>query len=287
MRRLIAALACLGTLAACAGEDSAARGGPGRREAAAAPISPATPGRPVRQDERQRGPATPAAMALLIGRTGALLGAEEQAQLVQRAVAALRTGSDGTAAEWSAAEGSAKAVATPGNTRLEKRELMLLRDAETPPAAGLEPIGGVWRARQTGDIRLSPSVNAAIVGRLPRDGQVWAVGSVPGQEWIMVARNGRAIGYVAASLLAPLPPDAASARGAIPFASDPAAPVRAPADLRPPPAGTRAEPFSSETVCRDLAIVVSAGEAEEKATRTACRAPDGSWQLEGPDPAGG
>jgi surface antigen len=75
-----------------------------------------------------------------------------------------------------------------------------------------EAAGGTYVAGSTTNLRGGPSTKAAVVGKLSAGERFDAVGLAPAGGWVLVGRNGDAIGYAAASLVRPYGQQAASCR---------------------------------------------------------------------------
>jgi len=64
--------------------------------------------------------------------------------------------------------------------------------------------GGWWYAPNTVNLRAGPSTRSRVVGRLAGGQNFEALAKVQGQPWLLVGRDGRAIGYAAESVVRPV-----------------------------------------------------------------------------------
>ena len=77
-------------------------------------------------------------------------------------------------------------------------------------AAGVEPVSnyaaasGRYKSSNTVNLRGAPSTSAPVVGKLRPGETIDAVARVSGGDWILAARDGVAIGYVAQSVVRPV-----------------------------------------------------------------------------------
>lgn len=248
-----------------------------------------------------------AAGGLIGNRIGASLDGEDCRALAVQSAMALRLGQDGVATAWNSARTGAAATIVPSNTRTVSRPISIARNTNVTPSPNLEVIGANYLVRRDEPLRLAASASAPVSAEEPlQNGSfVRVVGRVPKQPWLLVARQGVAVGYVEQSALAspaqqahrigrhhaqaggPTPQQTASASSASPYDLDAQAPIR-PADLdapAPPVAATPGAAIATQTVtatvqCRDLTTTMTLkGQSESKAA-TACRSPDGAWELD-------
>lgn len=247
-----------------------------------------------------------AAGGLIGNRIGASLDGEDCRALAVQSAMALRLGQDGAATVWSSERTGAAATIVPSNTRTVSRPISIARNADVTPSPDLEVIGANYLVRHDEPLRLAASASAPVSAEKPlQTGSfVRVVGRVPKQPWLLVARQGVAVGYVEQSaLVSPVQqahrnvrhhtqtivpaPQQASASSASPYDLDAQAPIRA-ADLDAPAPSVVATPgaaIATQTVtatvqCRDLTTTMTLkGQSESKAA-TACRSPDGAWELD-------
>lgn len=72
---------------------------------------------------------------------------------------------------------------------------------QAPP---LDMINAWYAAESRSNVRSGPGTNYPVIDQLQHDQQVPVVGRVSGDNWYMLARNGRGYGFVHASLLRPI-----------------------------------------------------------------------------------
>ncbi len=69
--------------------------------------------------------------------------------------------------------------------------------------ASYEQTSGGYYAGKTVNLRAGPSTGTRVVGKLNANEGFQALGKVSGQPWILVGRNGQAVGYVSEGLVYP------------------------------------------------------------------------------------
>ncbi len=234
---------------------------------------------------------------LLGNRIGAALDAQDQDALVAQQRQALLSQPDQQPVAWSSDHSSATATITPTNTHVERKTVKIIREADVAEPADLEAIGARYSATASTRIHAAPDQKSASNGTLARGDHIWAVGRLRSAPWLLVARNGKSVGYVSSAKLAPLVQSAEYASAAAPAAPitarGTAAPtgtaydldaadavVRQPADLDGPQNGDKVDLVSADVTCRDLRTDASVGGKADSTTKTACRSPDGAWQLD-------
>lgn len=231
-----------------------------------------------------------AALGGLIGnQIGKMLDEEDQKALQEQAKQALVNQPDNSSITWNSSHSGATALVTPENTRVESRKIQVVRDANVTPPAQLDLIGTRYQAKSTSNVRLAPSTDADVATTLPAGSTIWAVGKVHDQPWIMVAKGGKSIGYVSAQNLGPVPKPASPKPAAnttassqpqsAPYDLDATAPVRTPADLDALAPTEKADTIVASVSCRDLKTTATANGQSSTSTQTACKSPDGSWEL--------
>jgi hypothetical protein len=136
---------------------------------------------------------------------------------------------------------------------------------------------------------------------LSRGSHIWAVGKVTDGPWIMVARHGKSIGYVASFDVYVAPPARPKPRPAITQNSasptsaseqtaastptsvdlDDAPPVRSSVDLDKLPSDEKSTVVTASVSCRDVTSTAQSAKGSATDTQTVCKSPDGSWDLDG------
>jgi surface antigen len=202
--------------------------------------------------------------------------ATADAQAIDREGAmALDQGVAGTAVEWRNPETGVEAVFIPGDPVFEKRKITTsLKKGVTQPV-DLEIIGSTYQSRHSANLRSAPGIENSVVGRLNAGELFTAVGRSGSQAWILVAKEGRMVGYVYEPLVAPA------------SAGAPPPELREVNTLQPNgenPQATRDKPvlntILAATPCRNLAYDVVTGDGQRtRAELRACKAGDGAWEI--------
>lgn len=245
-----------------------------------------------------------AAIGGFIGnRIGAMMDEEDSKALQDQARQALLTQPDDARIDWASTHSGAVATVVPENTRVETREVRIVREAGVAPAPQLDAIGAKYITKKAADVRYAPSNDAAVATTLASGSAVWAVGKVRDQPWIMVAKKGKSIGYVSDVSLGPAPaaaaqvaaarqPERQASKETQPKETQPketqiaaalfdldAPPVRTPADLDALAPTEKADAIVASVTCRDIKTTATSKGETATATQTACKSPDGSWIL--------
>lgn len=231
----------------------------------------------------------------LIGnRIGAMLDKEDQKALQAQTQKVLYNQPDNSQTQWESQHSGAKAVIVPQNTRIEKRQVKIIRAADVAPAPALDVIDAKYLTRKKTTVRKAPNNTASAVKTLPAKQNIWAIGKVKDQPWIMVAQGGKSIGYVKASSISPVPahqiPKASPnnvAKSSVkstntapsPFDLDSTAPVRTASDLDALGPGEQTDVIVASVTCRDIKTRTTAKGQTADTTQTLCKSPDGSWEL--------
>jgi surface antigen len=201
---------------------------------------------------------------------GEWLGREDREGLSDTSATAAETGRDGETVEWANTETGTNARVTPTNTRTERRNITVVRDARVVPTANMILIGKTYEARENANIRAGPSTTHVIVRGLAAGETFNAVGRVEGADWILVGKGKRSVGYV----YAPLVREAA---------------VQEQAEMRTAvnlddielDDDTVVEKVSVQTSCRTLTYEVESASGDSAAdTFQACKQADGAWEID-------
>ena len=302
---MLLAVAILGPLTGCA--DPNAPPGSGQKEGfgtvAGALIGGAAGLALGRGNGRIIAGALGAGIGGLIGnRIGAALDAQDRAAIIAQEHSALLSQPDQQPVAWTSDHSSASATITLENTRHEQRTVRIVRASDVAAPPPLDAIGARYQARSTTHVYAAPDAHSVSLATLSRGSHIWAVGRVRGENWLLVARGGKSVGYVTASKLGPaasLEPSYAAtgtAPGAPVAAKGAQAPtgpaydldadnvVRAPADLDAlqgnDTSGDKVDTVVASVTCRDLQTTATTNGTTQTTKATACRAPDGAWQLD-------
>jgi surface antigen len=215
-------------------------------------------------------------------RIGAALDDRDRAALAAQSQAVLLSQPDDTQASWNSDHSDATATFVAANSRVETRSIEVVRDARVLPSADLDIIGRSYQARTGTRVHLAPSAESDVAGSLTAGESITAVGHVRGAPWIAVARGGRTIGYVGDTTIG-LPARQATAMAAASpkagFDLDAAAPVRKVADLDAVAPNTKVDRVTAAVPCRDVKTTLTTQGKSETISQSACKSPDGTWEL--------
>jgi len=231
---------------------------------------------------------------------GAHLEARDQAAVANKSAQAFNNAVDGEAVQWVNPDTKASATLTPRNTRIETRNMKIARLKSVQAPGEMALIGKPYAVKGTSvNVRSGPSARNPIIHTV-RKGEIYnAVGRVKGTPWIMVASKGKSFGYIHDSLLVPASETEVNAEidkriAAKQTASavdldvidlDAMAPTLRETDAVDLDAkfandkDVVVEVASVATECRELQATVSTPNDQSKSSFTACKAPDGAWEL--------
>jgi surface antigen len=184
---------------------------------------------------------------------------------------ALERSPAGKTVNWRNPKTGASAKITPGETVMEKRKIQTARKKGVAPSSSLLLIGKTYQAKKNANLRSGPGTKHPVVGGLAAGEKMIAVGKVERSDWIMVSMNGKVIGYVFASLVAPSKKQSPDLReaGEAPDVAD----------------GDQGKDVVIDTItvstaCRKVDYEVITGDGESaKDEFQACRAHDGDWEI--------
>jgi surface antigen len=208
---------------------------------------------------------------------GAWLGSEIGASLdradklaIQKETArALASSNDGQTINWKNPDSGVSAKITTANTRVEQRQITLIRDKRVIPTSRLELIGETYVTKRNTNVRAAPSTRNEIIGSLQAGETFNAVGRVKDTNWILAAKNFRSIGYV----YEPLVRKAKQAKSPE---------LRQPVNLDDIKVDDTvvAEKIKVETRCRNVnyTVTVANGKSANKEFE-ACKGSDGAWEI--------
>jgi surface antigen len=241
-----------------------------------------------------------AAIVGSIGEIAKILNENQARALEQQRQVALSNQPDGARSVWTAPDNSASGTVTTSNTRTETKQVTIVRDASVAEPPPMDLIGKNYVARKTTEVYAAPDGNSAQTSVLTHGSRIWAVGKVIDGPWIMVARHGKSIGYVASGDLYVAPPvrpkphlalvktpassaaapeqTAASAPTSVDL--DDAPPVRSSVDLDKLPPDEKRTVVSASVSCRDVTSTAQSARGSATDTQTVCKSPDGSWDLD-------
>ncbi len=193
---------------------------------------------------------------------------EADAMSIGRATArALEFKKAGETVTWSNSKTGASAVITTGATKVEKRKVKTALNKGVTASPNLVLIGRAYKAKKNVNIRSGPSTRHRIVGGLAGGERVTAIGKVARSDWIMVGIDGKAIGYVFASLVKPVKKYRPELR------------EEGDADMDMGE-GVMVETMVVSTACRTVNYTVMTRDGDPARDKfRACKASDGAWEI--------
>lgn len=239
--------------------------------------------------------------AYLGKKIGSWMDEQDQQDLATVGGNALDSAGDGEVVTWKNLDTGLAVTATPTATKQVSRNVQVLR-LKSVERHDLEIIGEPYVARSSSNLRAGPSVDSAVVGGL-RQGETFdAIGRVTGvthkgQGWIAVGKSGgKLVGYVWEPLAAASTGPVNSAQAALAtredIQRDNEARAREPVDLdaldirvAKEESGTdldalfEADTITADTRCRDMDVAVEKGSQDGSSSITACKAPNGAWEI--------
>lgn len=142
--------------------------------------------------------------AALGAAAGSYIGCRMQSSDAARAEAATKKAlADGTSQSWSNPQTGASGRIDVLGVSWGAQPISGANFSYAPGVASLasyEPTGGRYYATGKVNLRATPSTKGKKVGSLAKNQVFDALGRAPGQPWLLVGLNGRALGYVSESL---------------------------------------------------------------------------------------
>lgn len=212
--------------------------------------------------------------------TGDAIGADDAALLSIKLAETLETAAPEESVAWRSPKSGASGWIKAGKRVKERRTITSVRDLGLASAPLAEIIGSPYRSVGNVNIRSGPSTKHVIVGRLKKGETLTALARVAGVKWLMVGREGQAIGYVYAPLLRPAKGATAAAAATSMGLRDPESADSGGSESDKPGAGSEAETLTARTPCRNVLydLTPEGGDAQKYRFR-ACKAGDGAWQI--------
>ena len=197
----------LGGLFACEGSGKKQEGGALIGAAAGALL-----GRSIAKNEKTLGTLVGAAAgAAAGGYIGCRMQSTDAALAEQATKKALETG---VAQTWfnkrTGNSGRVAVVSSSYGPPIDGRNVRYASGVQSLPS--YEAAGGAYVANSTTNLRAGPSTRTAIVGKVAAGESFDALGLAPAGGWVLVGRNGLAVGYAATSLVRPYGQQVASCR---------------------------------------------------------------------------
>lgn len=194
-----------------------------------------------------------------------LKGDEPQA-LAARQADVLVNGSDNKAVAWQGESSQTTAKITATDTRREQKDLTIARDKQVKQPDKLSILGNSWQVKTATSLRSAPNRASDELGTLKPGEIIQVMGSVAGGAWLLVQRDGVAVGYVEASRAQTAPPGAQA----------PAVVREGPIDLDElDDVETVTETTKVSTTCRTVTTEIAGGVD----SLDSCKAADGAWEL--------
>jgi len=215
---------------------------------------------------------------------GKSLDRADRAAIDQKSAQALSSARDGETITWNNPDSGASARITPASTKVERREVPLVRRKDVAPIPPLELIGQTYKARRNANVRAAPTTDAATTTRLRAGETFQAVGKVQGKDWIVVGQNNRTVGYVHASLVQKAaPPSMAAGTSQGQAAVRPAVNLDHIKDSKAvdlDAEGLVADNVVATSECRTMNVEVSNKEGQSEQNKfKACKGTDGAWEI--------
>ncbi|WP_417810710.1 SH3 domain-containing protein [Thalassospira alkalitolerans] len=216
---------------------------------------------------------------------GGMLDPKDAEAVQNTTTQTLDAGNDGEKVTWKNPDTGASAEIVPTNTRQVTAKVEVQRPKIIASPVGMMIVGEERVVAKGANVRAAPTIEADILTGLKAGDRVNAVGSVDDGNWYLIGRNGKAIGYVYHTLLTV--PDAVPEvevaqvsvddidakkieQEEVQVTSD---------DVIDLDAEFETETLIVQTTCRDLSMTVSDGSETEQKNYSACKSPDGVWEL--------
>ncbi|RBM08772.1 hypothetical protein [Novacetimonas cocois] len=203
---------------------------------------------------------------------GNMLDNMDRKALARKQQQLLMAQGDNRTVTWQSDHSAMRATITTSNTRQEEKSIRIVRNANVAAPGSIHAIGARYQVTSAAPVYLSPSTSATVAMTLPTQSTIMVVGQLTGQNWMLVSQQGRAIGYVTTSALHPMTAashHAASSSGTFDLDAAPSAPA----------SKTVSSTVNASVTCRDLKTVATDKGKSSTATETACRSPQGVWEL--------
>lgn len=201
---------------------------------------------------------------------GASLDRADRLAIEQHSARALASAQDGQTLNWKNPNSGVSASLTPVNSRVETRQVVIVRNKRVMSPSLLILIGETYEARKNVNVRAEPSTGSKIVGLLQTGEQFHAVGKVQGSSWILAAIGNRSIGYVFEPLVR------AAASGRTPQLRQ----VAINLDEINLDQNVVAEHVMAETKCRTITRTINTKDGQSATENfDACQGYDGNWEV--------
>jgi len=218
----------------------------------------------------------------LIGnQLGAWLDEKDLAAISEASANALVSAPTGQDVVWRNNENGNSAVITPKAPVVEERKVAMVRNKTVAPLPKLDLIGETWDVKKASKVRTAPRTDGDVVSSLKTGEKFTAVGKVAGEDWIVVAKGKRTIGYISSKAVgkvdksAIVSADNSTIRKAINLDT-----IEKDRAIDLDAADTVAQVVVANASCRVVDVKVSSksGQTSNSSTK-ACRAADGAWEV--------
>ena len=217
---------------------------------------------------------------------GEMLDPKDTEAVQQTTIKTLDAGSDGQAVTWNNPDTGARAEITPTNTRQVTAQVEVKRPKVVASPVGMTIIGDERVILKGANVRAAPTTDASILRGLRSQTPVNVIGSVKNGNWYLVGQDGKAIGYVYHTLVGQTAAAPAVQTATADVPNDPDAQKVAEEEIVASDdnvidldAEFETETLMVQTTCRDLSMKVSDGSETEQQNYSACKSPDGVWEL--------
>ncbi|WP_114089910.1 SH3 domain-containing protein [Thalassospira profundimaris] len=238
---------------------------------------------------------------------GGMLDPQDAKSVQKTTSVALENQPDGRVVSWSNPDTGAKAEITPRNTRKVAKEVAVQRPKVVASPVGMTIVGADRIVAKGANVRAAPSTSSDVLTSLKAGTLVTAVGSVSNGEWYLVGRGNKAVGYVYHTLLSmPVPTveptQVEVAKSEVNDTSEVIEKTVSTSSVKSEVTYNKQEPvvetaevssdvidldteFETETLlvqteCRDVSMKISNGTDVKQQNYSACKAPDGVWEIE-------
>ncbi len=218
----------------------------------------------------------------LVGnQVGAWLDEKDQEAISQASASALVSAPTGKDIVWQNPENGNTAIITPKAPVVEERKIALVRSKTMTPLPKLDLIGETWDAKKSAKVLTAPSTNGEVVSTLKKGEKFTAVGKVAGEDWIVVARGKRTIGYISAKAVGKVEqPQTVSADNSTIRKAINKETIEKDRAINLDAADTVAQDVVTNASCRIVDVKVSSKDGQNSNSSTkACKAADGAWEI--------
>jgi surface antigen len=216
-------------------------------------------------------------------RVGASLDEKDKAALQASTIRALESSPDGHTSSWNSDHSEAAATMTVTETKKEARPVKLVRDKRVPMSDSLVLIGKEYESTTRANVRRAPDKTSEAVGGLIAGESFTAVAKTS-NNWILVGKNGVAVGYVYGELVKERSTSSDGMNTKLRAPTDLDAITVADGDVELGGVNldnveTEITTVQAETKCRTMQSKLKTKDGESDETFSACKAGDGAWEI--------